>query len=62
MWIKVTIHVFGHFHMQLIKLRSVFSNMPALYMHISALKTSENFAYDLFANISIGNVVKLFLQ
>ena len=27
--------------------------MPALCMHISALKTSENWTYDLFANVSI---------
>lgn len=28
--------------------------MPALFMHISALKTSENWAYNLFANVSKG--------
>lgn len=35
------------------KIRIVFSDMPALCMRISALKTSENWAYDLFANVSI---------
>lgn len=33
--------------------------MPALWMHISALKTAENWAYDLFANVSIRKCVEI---